>query len=95
MAASLQTAHTNLVQNESRASQTAFNTFSFCSSHSFDQDHSLPGFRLLGKAVCVFGVVGSWASQVQKAEACFQAEALLGAGCQADVVVAVAGWSIV
>lgn len=47
----------------------------------------MPGLGLLGKAVCVFGVVGSWASQVQKAEAGFQAEALLGAGCHAAVVV--------
>lgn len=70
-------------------------TFPFFSrplSDSFDQDHGLAGLSLVGTAVCVFGVVGAWASQVQKAEACFQAKALLDAGSRAvAVAVAVGG----
>lgn len=70
-----------MVQNESRQSHIR---------SSFDQDHGLPGLSLVGTVVCVFGVVGARASQVQKAEACFQAKALLDAGSRA-VAVAVAG----
>lgn len=66
-------------------------------SDSFDQDHvlPLPGLGLLGAVVRAFGVGGAGAAQVQEAEASLQAEALLGAGCGADVVVVVSGGSVV
>lgn len=90
-----------LGEDGSRQSQSLSNKFSFWSSNSFDQDHSLPGLRLLG-AACVFGGFRTRAAQVQKAEACFQAEALLGAGSGAAVVVGGGrgggvggGWSVV
>lgn len=63
------------------------NKFSFCPSDSFEQDSGLTGLSLLGAVVHFFGVVGARASQVQEAEAGFQAEGLLGAGCGAVVVV--------
>lgn len=72
---------------------------SFWSSDSFDQHHSLAGLGFLGTVVRVFGVVGTRAAQVQKAEARLQAEALLcarsGAGGGGDVVVVVGCRSVV
>lgn len=58
--------------------------FSFSSTDSFDQDHGLPSF-------CSLGVVGTWAAQVQEAEAGFQAEALLGVGGWGGAAVVVVG----
>lgn len=73
----------SVVQKESRQSHCLF--FYFPPSDSFDQHHGRPGLGLVGTVVCAFGVVGAWASQVQKAEACFQAKALLDAGSRAGV----------
>lgn len=57
-------------------------------SDSFDQDRARPGLSLVGTVVCVFGVVGARAAQVQKAEASLQAEVLLDAGSRAAAVAA-------